>query len=64
MSERTEQITIRVSAEEKNLAKKLAEYLHKAGKLDDDSIASGFRISLRYTVNEILKSVEVERYGE
>jgi len=60
---RSEQITIRVSATEKATAEQLANYLVKVGKLTEPTIAGAFRLSLRFTVNEILKGIEVERYG-
>jgi len=60
---KTEQVTIRVTPAEKLGAQKLANYLHKQKKLDEPTIAGAFRVSLHYTVNEILKSIEAERYG-
>ena len=59
---KSEQITIRVTASEKATAEKLGAYLFKVGKLKEATIAGAFRLSLRFTVNEILKAVEVERY--
>ena len=64
VSPKTEQITIRVSATEKATAEQLANYLVKVGKMKDPTIAGAFRLSLRFTVNEILKAVEVERYAK
>lgn len=64
MSEgRGEQVTVRMTKAEKETAEKLGDYLHKVGKLEEPSIAGALRLSLRFTVNEILKSVEAERYG-
>ena len=64
MSEsRTEQVTVRMTLAEKEIAEKLGNYLHKVGKLDEPSIAGALRVALRFTVNEILKSVEAERYA-
>ena len=60
---RSEQITIRVTSSEKQGAESLAKYLHKVGKLKEATVAGAFRLSLRFTVNEILKAVEVERYA-
>ena len=60
---KSEQITIRVSATEKATAEQLANYLNKVGKLKEATIAGAFRLSLRFTVNEILKAIEVERYA-
>jgi len=63
VSPKTEQITIRVSATEKATAEELANYLFKVGKLTEPTLAGAFRLSLRYTVNQILKAIEVERYA-
>lgn len=60
---RTEQVTVRMTVSERETAEKLGQYLHKAGKLDEPSVAGALRVALRFTVNEILKSVEAERYG-
>ena len=60
--DKSEQITIRVTASEKATAEKLGDYLFKVGKLKEATIAGAFRLSLRFTVNEILKAVEAERY--
>lgn len=60
---KTEQVTIRVTHAEKVGAEKLANYLHKVGKLKEPSIAAAFRLAMRFTINELLKSIEAERYG-
>jgi len=60
---KTEQVTIRVTQAEKESAEKLANYLQKVGKLNEATVAGAFRLSLRFTINEVLKSVEAERYG-
>jgi len=51
-----------VTAREKEMATKLAEYLHKAGKITKPSLSDALRMTLHFTVNEILKAIEVERY--
>jgi len=56
-------ITVRVSEEEKELAEKLANYLHKLGKIKEPTISEAIRVCLHFTVNEILKAIEMERYG-
>ena len=56
-------INVRVTEEERNMAEKLAEYLFKVGKIDDPTLSNAVRVSLRFTVGEILKAVEVERYA-
>lgn len=58
----SESINIRVTAEEKDMAAKLALYLHKKGKIPKSSLSDALRMSLHFTVNEILKAIEVERY--
>lgn len=60
---RTEQVTVRMTDAEKKTAEKLGQYLFKVGKLDEPSVAGAVRVALRFTTNEILKSVEAERYG-
>ena len=59
----SESITVRVTPEEKEMAEKLAKYLVKVGKLEEPTISSVVRMSIRFTVGEILKAVEAERYG-
>ena len=59
----SESITVRVTMDEKNMAEKLAGYLFKAGKVDEPTISNAVRLSIRFTVGEILKAIEVERYG-
>lgn len=64
MSEsKAEQVTVRLTKAEKDTAEELGKYLFKVGKLDAPSIAGALRLSLRYMVNEIAKSIERERYG-
>lgn len=55
-------INVRVSDEEKEMAEKLAEYLFKVGKIEKATLSDAMRVSLHFTVNEILKAVEAERY--
>jgi len=60
---KVEEIKVRLTAEEKDAIKKLAKYLHAAGKIDEPSISNAVRLSFRFTLNEVLKSLEAERYG-
>lgn len=60
---RAEQITVRMTPAEKQAAEKLGRYLHLHGKLDEPSIAGAMRVALRFTVNQIAKSIEAERYA-
>ncbi|MBW2671887.1 MAG: hypothetical protein JRD89_00560 [Deltaproteobacteria bacterium] len=59
----TVKVTIRLKEEEKEMAEKLAHYLFKLGKVNEPTISEAFRLSLHFTVNEILKSIEAERYA-
>ena len=59
----SEKIGLRVTLEEKDMAEKLANYLYKVGKIEEPTISNAMRMSLRFTVGEILKAVEAERYG-
>jgi hypothetical protein len=56
--------TIRLTAEERELAEKLGNYLHKVGRLDTPSISNVLRLALHFMTNEILKGIEAERYAE
>ena len=51
-----------MSDEEKEMAEKLAEYLFKVGKIEKATLSDAMRVSLHFTVNELLKAVEAERY--
>ena len=55
-------INVRVTSEEKDMAEKLANYLFKVGKVEKPTMSDAMRVSLRFTVKEILKAVERERY--
>ena len=59
----SESITVRVTSEEKNMAERLAKYLVEVGKLEEATISGAVRMSLRFTVGEILKAIEAERYA-
>ena len=59
----SESITVRVTPEEKSMAEKLANYFFKVGKVEDPTISNAVRMSLRFTVGEILKAIEAERYA-
>jgi hypothetical protein len=63
MSQKTRVISFRVTEEEYELAEKLANYLHKIGKIDAPNIGDAMRVCLYFTVNEILKAIEAERYA-
>jgi len=60
----TTSINVRVTEEEKELAEKLAKYLHKVGKIQEPTLSEAMRACLYFTVNEILKAIEAERYQE
>ena len=51
-----------MTADEKEMAVTMAQYLHKVGKITKPSLDDALRMTLHFTVNEILKAIEVERY--
>ena len=55
-------INVRVSDEEKAMAEKLAKYLFKLGKIEKETLSDAMRLSLRFTVGELLKAIEADRY--
>ena len=63
LSPRTEKVSIRLTVEEKRLAEKLARFLKSAGKIEEATISSALRVSLIFTVTEILKDIERRRYS-
>jgi hypothetical protein len=56
-------VSVKLTEEEKELLEKLANYLHKLGKIEAPTISDALRVCLHFTVNEILKAIERERYG-
>ncbi|MEM1868571.1 MAG: hypothetical protein QXU90_00455 [Acidilobaceae archaeon] len=64
MGARVEKIEVRVTVEEKEMVEKLANYLYKVGKIKEPTISEAVRACIYFTVNEILKAIEAERYGE
>lgn len=56
-------MNIRVTDEEKNLAEKLAVYLHKVGKIEKPTMSDAMRLCLKFTVGEVFKGIEAERYS-
>ena len=56
-------INVRMTNEEKDMAQKLADYLFKVGKIENPTLSDAMRQSLYFTVNQLLKAVETERYG-
>jgi len=57
-----QQVTVKLTAEEREMLEKLAVYLHKLGKIDAPTMSDALRVCLHFTVNEILKAIEAERY--
>ncbi|MEM3994967.1 MAG: hypothetical protein QXW40_06215 [Thermofilum sp.] len=57
-------VTVRMTEEEKELVEKLANYLYKLGKIKEPTISNAIRACIYFTVNEILKALEAERYSE
>jgi len=46
------------------MLEKLANYLHKLGKIESPTLSDALRVCLHFTVNEILKAIEAERYAK
>jgi hypothetical protein len=59
----SERLSVRVTPEEKNMAEKLANYLHTKGKIQEDSVSEAVRLAIRFTTQEVLKTIEAERLG-
>lgn len=57
----SEKISVRVTTEEKEMTEKLANYLFKKGKIQENSISEAVRLSIRYLSQEILRVIEQER---
>lgn len=55
-------VNVILTPEEYELLEKLAIYLHKLGKIEKPTPNDALRLCLYYTVNEILKAIEYERY--
>lgn len=55
-------INVRVTNEEKNMAEDLRNYLFMMGKIEKDTLSDAIRCSIHFTTNEILKTIERERY--
>lgn len=63
MSKRTVNVHIRLTKEEAEALDKLAKYLHLRGKIARATRSEAMRLCLRYTLFEILKAIERERYS-
>ncbi|MGC8832236.1 MAG: hypothetical protein ACP5PQ_06630 [Thermoproteota archaeon] len=57
-------INVRVTEEEKDVATKLARYLYLHRKIQEPTLSEAIRASLHFTVNEIIKAIEAERYAK
>jgi len=60
---KVEEIHIRMTTGELETLRELASYMHKLGKISSNNMSEAVRLCLRFTVNEILKGIERERYG-
>jgi len=56
-------VHIMLTQEEAEVLDKLANYLHLRGKIAKPTRSEALRLCLRFTVAEILKAIEAERYG-
>ena len=59
----TQVVSVKLTQDEKELLEKLANYLYKLGKIPSPTTSDAIRLCLHFTVREIIKSIEVERYG-
>lgn len=57
------QVTVRMTAAEKEAADAFAEVLFEHGKLEEVSVAGAMRIALKFTISEFVKDMEVKRLG-
>lgn len=64
LASRTEKISIRMTSEERRMAESLARFLKQSGKLEEATISGALRVSLLFTVSEILKDIERRRYSK
>ena len=55
-------INVRVTEEEKNMAEDLRVYLFVMGKIKSNTLSDAIRCSIHFTTNEILKTIERDRY--
>ena len=46
-------MNVRVSDQKKDMAEKLAKFLHKVGKIEKSTLSDLMRLSPRFTVGEI-----------
>jgi len=57
-------VEIRMMEEEKEMAESIAKYLHLKGLLNNPSVSEAIRQCIRFTANQLLKQIEIERYGD
>jgi len=57
-------VYVRLTPDEREMLEKLANYLHKLGKIESPTLSDTLRVCLHFTVNEILKAIEAERYAK
>jgi len=63
MNKKKVHVHIRITKEEVNALDKLANYLHLRGKIAKPTRSEALRLCLRFTLAEILKAIERERYS-
>jgi len=61
--ESAERVVALMTAEEKELVKKLGNYFEKARDDFDNNLSNTIRMCVRFTANTIMKGIEEERYG-
>lgn len=62
-AERAAHVSVRLTPEEREVLEVLAKYLHKHRKIASPTISDALRACLYFTVNELLKAIEAERYS-
>ncbi len=55
-------VYVRLTPEEREMLERLVNYLHKHRKIESPTLSDALRVCLYFTVGEIIKAVEAERY--
>lgn len=56
-------INVKITNEEKDAVEKLANYLHTLGKIEKPTLSEAVRSCIHYTIGDILKGIEADRYA-
>lgn len=63
MVSKSQPVYVRLKPEEREVLEKLTKYLYLLGKIPSQTMSDTLRYCLYFTLKEIVKSVEAERYG-